>query len=287
MRVRERLPAMINRWIGIVTLGLMLSVNTALLLRDVLPDWLAGEPPKSRALHLRPGDEIAVQLGIFDREGRCVGHSWTVSGRSGDLIAVRHVTVLRSLRLPGGVTIPALRIDTDLNYHGQTSLDKLRVRVSGFGFPIRLEGEFFPPDDFGCEWQVDDRRGELQLPAEATRALGDVIRPFESLTGLHVGQSWRIKVLNPLAGTIPDWGTRNMMTDTMLVRVTRMEQIEHRGAVVQAFVLEAEKLRAWVTPEGRMVRQELELPLFGTLTLIDEPYDPETRRDVLLQPPAR
>jgi hypothetical protein len=280
----ERLPVMVNRWIGIVTLGLMLSANAALLVRDVLPDWLAGEPPESRALHLEPGDQIAAQLSIYDREGRCVGHSWTVGGRSGDLVAVHHVTILKSLKLPRGIVIPALRIDTDLNYHGQTSLDKLRVRVSGFGFPIRLEGEFYHPDIFACEWQVDDRRGNLQLPAEMTRALGDVIRPFESLTGLRVGQSWRVKVLNPLAGVIPDWGTRNMMTDTMLVRVTGMEQIEHAGAMVQAFVLEAEKLQAWVTPEGRVIRQELELPLFGTLTLVDEPYDAETRRDALLQP---
>ena len=62
-----------------------------------------------------------------------------------------------------------------------------------------------------------------------------------------------------------------------------MEQIEHAGAMVQAFVLQAEKLQAWVTPEGRVIRQELELPLFGTLTLVDEPYDAEARRDVLLQ----
>jgi len=278
---------MINRWIGIVTLGLMLSVNAALMMRDVLPDWLAGEPPKSRALHLRPGDQIAVQLGIFARDGRCIGHSWSTSSRSGDLVAVRHVTVLKSLKLPRGLTIPALRIDTDLNYHGQTRLEELRVRVSGFGFPISLEGEFYPPGDFACQWQVDDRRGQLQLPAEATRALGDVIRPFESLTGLRVGQSWRVKVLNPLAGVVPDWGTRNMMTSTKLVRVTGVEQIEHRGAAVQAFVLEAEKLRAWVTPEGRVIRQELDLPLFGTLTLVDEPYDAEMRRQAVQQLLAR
>jgi hypothetical protein len=272
---------MVNRWIGIATLGLMLSVNAALMVRDVLPDWLAGAPPESRALHLNPGDQLAVQLGILDHAGRRIGYSWSTSSRSGDLVSVRHVTVLESLRLPRGVALPALRIDTDLDYHGQTSLDKLRVRVAGFGFPIRLEGEFYPPDDFACQWQVDDRRGELQLPAETTRAIGDMIRPFESLTGLQVGQSWRVKVLNPLAGIVPDWGTRNMMTGTMLIRVTHVEQVEHGDAAVQAFVLVAENLRAWVTPEGRVIRQELKLPLFGTLTLVDEPYDAEVRRRVL------
>jgi hypothetical protein len=276
---------MINRWLGIATLGLMLSANAALLVRDVLPGWLAGEPPQSRAHQLEPGGTVAVQFGIFDHTGRRVGYSWSISSRSGDLISVRHVTVLEALRLPLGdrpeAYLPSLRIDTDLDYHGALSLDRLRVRVCGFGFPIRLEGEYYPPGDFACQWQVDDRRGELQLPAEATRAIGDIIRPFESLTGLRVGQSWRVKVLNPLAGVIPDWGTRSMSTDMMLVRVTGEESIEHRGATVRAFVLEAEKLRAWVTPEGRVVRQELELPLFGTLALVDEPYDAEARQRVL------
>lgn len=272
---------MLNRWIGIATLGLMLSVNTALTVRDVLPDWLAGDPPRPRALHLQPGEESAVQLGIFDREGRCIGHSWTTASRSGDLVAVRHVTVLEPLKLPRGVTIPALRIHTDLNYHQQTSLDALRVRVYGLEIPIRLEGEFYPPDLFPCEWQVGTRRGTFALSASATRAIGDMIRPFDSLTGLEVGRSWRVKLLNPLAGIVPGWGARNMMAETLLVRVTGVERVEHHGAPVQAYVIDAEQLRAWVTPDGRVIRQELEVPLLGTVTLVDEPYDEETRQRVL------
>jgi hypothetical protein len=275
---------MINRWIGIATLGLMLSVNAALIMRDILPDWLAGDPPQSRALHLSPGDLTEVQLGMFDREGRRIGYSWTRSNRSGDLVTVRNQTVLRALELPRHVTIPALRIDTELNYHGQTSLDQLRVSVSGLGMPVRLDGEFIPPNDFPCEWQVGARRGNFVLSADATRAVGDMIRPFESLTGLVVGQSWRVKLVNPLAGIIPGWGSGNMLTDTMLVRVTAVERIEHDGQAIEAFVLEAEKLRAWVTPAGHVVRQEIELPLFGVLTLTEEPYDDEARQQSLHRP---
>ena len=274
---------MVNRWIGIAALGLMLSVNAALFVRDILPGWLAADPPGSRALQLSPGDVINVQLGIFDGEGRRIGYCWTTSARSSELITVRSRTFLHSLDLPRGVTLPALRIDTALSYHGQTSLDELRVHVYGLGVPVRLEGEFIPPGDFPCEWQVDTRRGSFVLPAAATRAIGDVIRPFESLTGLQVGQSWRVELLNPLAGIVPGWGSGNMLTGTRLVRVTEMDQIRRRGTVVDAFVLEGENLRAWVTRDGRIIRQEVELPLFGTLTLADEPYDEETRRRVLQQ----
>ena len=272
---------MINRWIGIAALGLMLSVNAALLVRDVFPDWFAGQPPESHALHLAPGDEINTQVGIFDGEGRRIACSWTRSARSDDLIMVRHRTAIRPLRLPHDVAIPALRLDTDLNYHGQASLDHLRVRVYGLDIHIELEGEAIPPDDFACRWQVGERRGEFVFPVASTRAIGDPVRPFESLTGLQVGRSWRVKLLNPLAGIIPGWGERHMLRDTMLVRVTGVERVEYRGETVEAFVVEADGLRAWVGPSGRVMRYELELPLFGTLTLIDEPFDEEMRREVL------
>ncbi|MBU0617110.1 MAG: hypothetical protein KKI02_05290, partial [Planctomycetes bacterium] len=45
----------------------------------------------------------------------------------------------------------------------------------------------------------------------------------------------------------------------------------------RANILEAEGMRAWVTPAGRVIRQEFELPLLGTLLLVDEPYDESLR----------
>lgn len=275
---------MANRWIGIATLGLMLSVNAALIMRDIVPDWFAGDPPQSRALDLRPGGVSNVQLSIFNQEGRRIGYSWTRSNRSGDLVTVRNQTMLQALQLPRGVTVPALRIDTELNYHGRSSLDQLQVTVYGLGPPVQLEGESIPPNDFPCQWQVGARRGSFVLSAEATRAIGDIIRPFDSLTGLAVGQSWRVKLLNPLAGIVPGWGGGNMDTDTMLVRVVALQRIKHNGGPIQVFMLEAERFRAWVTPAGRVVRQEIDLPLFGVLTLVDEPYDEETHQQVLHQP---
>lgn len=272
---------MINRWIGLATLALMLSVNAALLVRDFLPDWMAGEPPASRALELRDGQEISLQFGIYDREGRCIGHSWTRSMRHGELVGVRHRTVIDSLHLPIETELKAVRIDTNLNYHNQARLDELRVRVHGLGPTIKLEGEFYLPDDFACRWQVGPQRGEFQLPAHATRAMGDFIRPFESLTGLFVGQTWRVELVNPLSGIVPDWGAREMATRSLLVRVTGTEQIAYRDGSVEAFVIEAEQMRAWVTPAGRVIRQEFTLPLLGTLVVMEEPYDEDLRRRVL------
>ena len=83
---------MTNRWIGIVALGMMLSVNTALLMRDVVPEWYAGTPPTALALDLSQGGAINVQLGLFNEEGRRIGYAWTRSTRDEYLIQVRHQT---------------------------------------------------------------------------------------------------------------------------------------------------------------------------------------------------
>ena len=272
---------MFNRWLGIVTLALMLGANGALFLRDVVPEWLAGEPPASRSLHLKQNEEIGLQVGLFDQEGRRIGCAWTRSGRSGELITVRHNTVLQPMALAGGVSLPPLRIDTTLHYLRSAYLDQLRVSVYGLGFPIRIRGEFVPPDKFPCEWQFDTQRGTFLVPAAATRAIGDVIRPFESFSALTVGQSWRVKLVNPLAQVIPEWGKRTLLPDSMLVRVTHKETLVHQGQSIEAFVVEAERVRAWVGPTGRVLRQEVELPLFGRLALVDEPYDEELREEML------
>ena len=272
---------MFNRWLGIVTLALMLSANAALFLRDVVPEWLAGEPPASRSLGLKPNQEVDLQLGLFDQEGRRIGYAWTRSGRSGELITVRHNTVLEPLGLAGGMSLPLLRIDTTLHYMDSSYLDQLKVNVYGLGFPIRIHGEYVPPDKFPCEWQFDMQRGTFLVPASATHAIGDVIRPFESFSNLTVGQSWRVKLVNPLAQLVPEWGKRALLPDSILVRVTRTEQIEHHNQTVEAFVVEAERVRAWVSPQGRVLRQEVELPLFGRLTLVDEPYDNVLREEKL------
>lgn len=275
---------MINRWLGIASLGLMLSVNAALLIREVLPDWLAGEPPRTRAFDLPPGKRIEAQCGIFDAEGHRIGYCWTRADRSGELVSIHNKTVLRRLSLPNGLSVPGLRVDTDLRYQNAQTLSELNVRVSGLEFPVRLEGEFVPPDMFPCEWQVGDRRGHFVLPAAATRAIGDVFRPFESLTGLYVGRSWRVSLLSPLAAIVSGWGARDSLASSVLVRVVGKEVIEHRGVPIEAFVLEAPGLRAWVGPDGQVIRQQVELPLVGTLTLVDERYDEELRWQLLGRP---
>lgn len=272
---------MMNRWMGIVALGLMLSANASLVMRDLLPRWLAGNPPRSNALRLQPGQRIDTQYGIFNAEKRRIGYSWTQSSRNEDIISVQHRTVLLEGAIPLDVKLGSLRLDTNLIFRDSDQVDEIRVNVYGLGIPIRLEGEFFPPDDFACRWQIADQRGDFILPGRLTRSFGDVLRPFDSLTELTVGQSWRLELLNPLSGLLPEWGGSLMSTEGLYVRVARSEEIEHGGTRVETFVLEADRLRAWVNHKGRVLRQEFDLPLLGTMILIEEPYDQQLRQDEL------
>ena len=106
------------------------------------------------------------------------------------------------------------------------------------------------------------------------------MRPFDGLSNLHVGQSWRLHLINPLAEVVPGFG-QGFSPDAVLVRVTRREPIQTAAGLVDAHVVEAQAIRAWVGPEGRVLRQELDLPVLGRLVFQDEPYDELLRRHVL------
>ncbi|MBU0637381.1 MAG: hypothetical protein KKB50_00835 [Planctomycetes bacterium] len=267
---------MINRWFGIITFFCMLSVNTALVFRDILPDRLAGTPPESDVEVLKPGEIRRAQVGIFDQRGRRVGCSWTRSQMLEDLplLNVQSWTMLRPLPLPDGLRTPRVRVDTHLTYQKDVRVDRLSVRVHSMELPlISLEGEFMPPNDFPCQWQVGTQRGSFIIPAEATRALGDIIRPFDRLPGLWVGRTWRMRLINPVSQLFPGVRIREMSVQSALVRVTAREMISHQGEPIEAFRVEAENVVAWVTEAGSVLRQEVELPIVGLLTLLDEPFD--------------
>jgi hypothetical protein len=270
---------MLNRWIGITTAALMLSVNTLLVVRDVLPCWLAGDPPQAEIELLQPGEQRRTQVSIYNKVGQRVGRSWTHSKCGSTLLTVDTWTVLYPIDLPRDVVTPRLSIHTNVVYHHDTWVDSLRIDVHGFSdmrggdVPIGLRGERVPPDDFPCQWQVGEQRGTLVLDADAIRVLGDVVHPFDRLPGLYVGQAWRLELLNPLTRLLPGFRDSPVATSSVLVRVTGTESIEHNGQLVEAFRVEAEKAVAWVASDGRVLRQEVDLPLLGRLTLIDEPFD--------------
>ena len=266
---------MLNRWIGIACVFLMISGNTVLFMRDILPSWLASDPPQFEDISSQDGAERQIQVGIFDADGQLVGRSWTISHIRGHFLNVDSKTMLYPIRLPGDITTPPVRIDTELSYQERGGLlSELGMRVFGLPASAELYGEFIPPDEFACTWKIERvRQGTFVLDAEATRALGEVLRPFSRLPGLYVGRAWRLHLLDPLAQIVPGLQQNAVLAEPEIVRVTRAETIEHRGRSVEVFVVEARRMRAWVATDGSVLRQEIELPLLGQLVLRDEPFD--------------
>lgn len=271
---------MLNRWIGITLACLMIVANGALVFRDVVPHWMASDPPPSGASLLRDGQESHIQVGIYDRTGRTIGHSWTVSRRSkpGWLVTVKTTTILEHLPLPQGIATPRVRIETTLTYREDARLvDELEFRMFGLGLPIFLHAEAMPSGEFPLQWQVGPQRGQVVLDSRAPAALGDVIRPFDRLPNLYVGRAWRLDLLDPLAQMLPQLGSAGLGLDSILIEVTRKEIIDHQGARIETFVVEGNGAVAWVDRDGRVLRQEVSLPLVGRLILLDEPYDDDAR----------
>ncbi len=266
-----------NRLLGMLTFVAMLAVNAALIMRDVVPAWTAGAPPIVTVEQLEPGWTRTAYLGIYGPDGDSLGGVWSETWRIGDTLFIESMTVLDEFKLNGETLTPNLRIDLRLAYNEEGLLEELDLDVVGLGMTIGVRGEYLPPDEFTCDWTFDQRQGTFILPAEATRALGDARQPFQGLGDLRVGQTWRHETLDPLAMLLPGIQGQGMEPRPMIVQVTGEEKIEHQGISVRAKVLEAERVRAWISPLGEVLRQELTLPAFGRITLQGEPFDDNAR----------
>ncbi len=297
---------MVNRWIGILTLALMLIANAAVVLQDVVPHWMATDEPPSVVNTLPTGGEIRTQVGIFDDEERELGRSWTVSKKTGigGIVTVETNTLLHPIDLPQRWRTPRVRIQTKLTFRtrddsdiestrdanaistvdlepGEVVVDDLDFRMHGLGMPVSLKAEAMPQGDFPFEWQVGRRMGRGVLDSRAPAALGDVIRPFDRLPKLYEGRRWKVDLLDPLAQLLPNVDASSFAMDPVIVEVTGREVIEYRGVPVKAFVVEGAGATAWVDSGGRVLRQEVVVPVLGKLVLLDEPYDEDSLTEAL------
>jgi hypothetical protein len=265
----------LNRWVGIICATLMVSANATLFLRDILPGWRGGDPPALDDLSQGTGVERHVQIGIYNAEGTNIGRSWTVTELQIEYLNVTSTTMLYPITLPNGIATPPVRVETTLRYRETDGvLAELVMTIRGLPATLELRGDLVPPDDFVCKWRLGPRQqGQFVLDAQATRAIGDVLRPFDRLPGLYVGRTWRMQLLDPLSRVVPGLQAEALVGDTELVRVTRTEIIQHRGEPVETFVVEAPRMRGWVSRDGQVLRQEVDLPILGTLAMNDEPYN--------------
>lgn len=271
-----------NRAIGLLTFLLMLVANAVLLVKDILPRLSAGKPPLPREMALIPGEELQSQQALTNEQGQVIGAIWSISSRSVEILATRTWTVLEPMALGPGLTLPRLQVMHESIFDKNCQLDEINLRVFGFGVPVWVKGQFAPPGDFPIQWQLDDRRGTINLPAETAAAMRDAMQPLGSLTQLEVGQAWRVRIMNPIASLTPGM-KGDLQTLDMLVRVTGKTKLEHNGEKKEVFVVETDSLVAFVDQDGRLLKQVMEIPLLGQVTCIDVPFDDAARRKAVIE----
>ncbi len=267
---------MLNRILG-ATIGLVwLASMSGLFVRDVWPAWTAQDPPAgvSNQIVERIGEDH--QAGIFDSRGHRAGTAWTSFMPLAGGILVHNSTVLNPF-----AGLPPSRIESKLQFVEDGTLDELELDVFGLPMPISLRGQSYPPY-FPCNLQVGTRRYSFRLQAASAALMGETMRPFSCLPNLHVGQAWRMQLFNPLSAVMDT----QVRLRPILVRVTGRETIEHQGRSVDCFVVEAPRAKAWVDDAGRVLVQQVDVPLLGRFIIRDEPYDEDLRRKTRERIPA-
>ncbi|MCP4246280.1 MAG: hypothetical protein GY778_04450 [bacterium] len=241
-----------------------LASMTWLVWHDVWPGLTAGDAPE---VAFRPeSGSTDFQVGIFDANGRRMGTIWSSHHQYGQTPRRDDTIYLESL--PG---LGRLLIEIESQFTARGLLDEFDLQMFGLELDIHIHGERFT-SVYGFHVQAGRWRETFKIDADGAGLIGDAFRPFAALPGLTVGQSWRMQVVNPLA-VVTGLGRK---FNPIVVRVTGREPIALADRPsVDCLVVEAPGVKAWVDSEGRVLVQEVELPVGGTITLRDEPYDEE------------
>lgn len=253
----------VNRILGIILATVWLACMAALVQRDVVPFWTAQDPPSQGAPSGR------YQCRLANGVGKQIGTAWVTATNGPQLTTVESLTVLELGRITGLFRgLNRLAIQTDMTYERDGALNMFKITLHGAGMPIEVAAERYV-HDFSCIVRIGESRTSLLLDGRMYDRLSESLRPFTHLPNLHVGQTWRIRLLDPLAMLKGD----SFPFQEQLVRVVGRERIRHQGGMLECFRIESAGTVAWADGAGKVLRQELAVPLLGKMVLTDEPYD--------------
>lgn len=252
-----------NRALGtLVTLTWLLAMG-ALINRDILPFWQTQEPPSQ---DIPPG---RLQVAISNQQGRQIGTTWVTTTPVASYTLVVSTTQLSVGALPGLSAVGGeLFVETELTYAADQTLDEFSLKLESGALSAVVSGARYG-NEYACTATVGSITRTLSFDGELSSLLGDSLRPFTYLEGLRVGQSWRLHLIDPLALL----KSQSLEFTTQLVRVTRREMIEHAGRAVECFRIETDGTVAWADDDGRILRQEVQIPFLGKWVISAEPFD--------------
>lgn len=277
-----------SRFVSVAILVYWCVAAFCLLTWEILPELSLGYPPDLRTIAQAGGASRPATWDIqvaddprAPEAGRSVGEAVTLSKRLEDgwfeltsRVVFDAGAILKGspLGIKGsGVKLELVslyRIDPSGNLR---SLDmSVRTRDSAeelFKVTGRLKDGMMEVVAKG-PLQILDKK--ISFPYEPRSVVNDALGPLDRLPGLHIGQRWDTRVVNPFTGQI----------DRVRVEVQRRTLIHWNGEPVSAFevVQHAGPItsKTWVRPDGVILRQEVPFPLLVRLVLDRRP-DQSTR----------
>lgn len=269
---------MFTRTTGWIIVPVWVVAMAWLVAHDVWPRWTAQDAPPLTVTEALRSDERITQQTIRDDAGR-VGSIWTEYLIDPQSVRRTDTVYLERLSVP----ITPLRIIMDSVFTSEGILDEFTVLLENPDARLELHGERFHADfSFRLKWDTVEKL--YKMPLSEGGLISGVVNPFSRLSGLRVGQRWRMQMFNPLA-VLTGFGDR---FTSVLVEVTGVEPLTVRGRTRDHFIVESPNARAWVAPDGSVPLQEVRLPFFGKLRIsadevVDEPRRVQASRGRLLR----
>ncbi len=252
---------------------------------DVLPELTLVYPPDLRAIAVAADADRPTRWSILvvddpkdPSSRRAVGEAETATERSamGGFVLTSHVDFDAGGLLSGTAfaSRSTLRLLIDSRYDVDPSgnLIKLKLDVKSPGGAdepmIAVRGERKGPI------MEITSRGPLPLlnqrwafDYEPGSVVHDSLRPLDRLPGLHVGQRWETRIVNPFTGQV----------EKARVEVAGRSVIHWNGEAVSAFEVVQRipplTARTWVRTDGVIIRQEVPFPMTRILLERRPPND--------------
>jgi hypothetical protein len=283
-QVFDECPTMPPRLVSVAILIYWSIAAFWLLTWEVLPELSLGYPPDLRSLAAAGDDSKPVTWAIdviddprHPEVRRSVGQAVTSTTRLPD----RSVELSSRVVFEAGELLkrtpltnnPNLRLNVGSSYRvdPKGNLQWFNMRVwsadSNDGLLTvqgRLKDGMMEVTSKGMV-PVLDRK--MTFPYEPRGVVYDALRPFDRLPGLHVGQRWETRMVNPFSGAV----------EVVRIEVRRRGFIDWNGEAVSAFEVDQHAgpvtAKAWVRLDGVILRQEVPLPFLNIVLerLPDEP----------------
>lgn len=260
------------RFVSLAILVYWLIGAFFLLRWEVLPELTLGYPPDLRAIAAAAGENprpVSWSIDMIDdprrpEARRTVGRAVTDSNRLADgsyalssRVDFDASEVLRQPSLVGGAGVKMSLVgEYRVDRHGDLSWFTMVVKGGDseedfFKVVGKVRDGVMDVQSHGIASMLNLNR---QFPYEPRSVVADSLRPLDRLPGLHVGQRWDMKIVNPLSGNV----------ETARMVVERRGLIDWNGEAVSAFeVVQTAgpiKSKTWVRLDGVILRQQVPLP---------------------------